>query len=492
MKTCLFLSILALMTFVSQPASAAIQLPSFFSDHLVLQAGKPVPIWGTATPREKVSVSIGGQTKTVVADQKGKWIATLDPLSSGTSLTLTVQGNDGTGRTVNDVVVGEVWLCSGQSNMALPVSKAKDFEIEQPAAVWPNIRMLQKNKWVVCSPATVGEFSATAYFFGREIHRKTGVPVGLINLSSGGTPITLWTSLEAQQAVPELSPILASTRAPQMAGTESVRQAKADHEQALEVEGKQAVVNAKAEPGYLFKDRILPLIPYAIRGVIWYQGEADSYTVNANLYGIQLATMIKDWRRQWGYDFTFISVQLPEIGDLQTQPSQTHGRVLVREGVLKSLELPNTGMAVTLGTGEAKSNHPLNKQEVGRRLAQWALATTYGQKDVSASGPLPVSSKVSDGKVIITFAHADGGLRAQDGGELKGFAIAGADLKWVWGHAKIVGNSVVVSSPDVKDPAFVRYAWAVNPAGCNLSNGAGLPASPFRTDQEHLSNTYRQ
>ena len=492
MKYRLLFAILTLLTVVAWQADATVQLPSFFSDHLVLQAGKPVPIWGTATPREEVRISIGGQTKTVVADQNGKWIATLDPLSSKTSLALKVQGNDGTERTVNDVVVGEVWLCSGQSNMALPVSKAQDFEREKPAAVWPSIRMLQRNKWVVCSPETVGEFSATAYFFGREIHRRTGSPVGLINLSSGGTPITLWTSLEAQQAVLELKPLLASTREAQMAGSESVRQAKADREQAVEVEGKQAVVNAKAEPGYLFNDRILPLVPYAIRGVIWYQGEADSYTVNAKLYGIQLTTMIKDWRRRWGYDFPFISVQLPEFGDPQTKPSQTHGRVLVREGVLKSLDLPNTGLAVTLGTGEAKSNHPQNKQEVGRRLAQWALATTYGQKDVSASGPLPESNKVSDGKVILTFAHAEGGLQAQGGGELKGFAIAGADLKWVWGNAKIDGNTVVVSSPDVKKPVFVRYAWAANPQGCNLSNGAGLPASPFRTDSEPLSNAYRQ
>jgi sialate O-acetylesterase len=234
------------------------------------------------------------------------------------------------------------------------------------------------------------------------------------------------------------------------------------------------------------------VVPYAIRGVIWYQGEADSYTVNANLYGIQLATMIQDWRSRWGYDFAFISVQLPEIGGPQTQPSQTHGRVLVREGVLKSLELPNTGMAVTLGTGEEKSNHPVDKQEVGRRLAQWALATSYGQKNVPASGPLPTGSKVADGKVIITFSHADGGLRAEGGGDLKGFAIAGADLKWVWGHAIIVGNTVVVSSPDVEEPRFVRYAWAVNPAGCNLVNGAALPATPFRTDRETLSNVYRQ
>jgi len=484
--------ILSALVATAPKAWGAVSLPRVFSDHMVIQCGRPVPVWGTADPQEKVTVSIGGQTKTTAADQDGEWSVTLDPLSPGEALTLAVQDAEGKSRTINDVLAGEVWLCSGQSNMLLPVSKAKDFQIEQPAATWPKIRQFHNSKWVVCSPETVGSFSATAYFFGREIHRKTGLPVGLLNISSGGTPITLWTSREAQEAVPELKPILASTVEAPLASQADARQARADGEQAVEVEGKQAVASTKAAPGCLFNDRILPVVPYVIRGVIWYQGEADSYTVNANLYGIQLATMIRDWRSRWGYDFAFISVQLPEIGGPQTQPSQTHGRVLVREGVLKSLELPNTGMAVTLGTGEEKSNHPVDKQEVGRRLAQWALATSYGQKNVPASGPLPTGSKVEDGKVIITFSHADGGLKAEGGGDLKGFAIAGADLKWVWGHAIIVGNTVVVSSPDVEEPRFVRYAWAVNPAGCNLVNGAALPATPFRTDRETLSNVYRQ
>jgi len=471
-------------------AGAAVSLPGFFSDHLVLQADKPVPVWGQADPKEKVTVGIGGQTKTAEAGADGKWSVTLDPLQPGEPLTLTVQGSDASIRVINDVLVGEVWLCSGQSNMFLPVSKAKDFQIEHPAATWPKIRQMQNGKWVICSPETVGKFSATAYFFGREIHQKTGLPVGLLNYSSGGTPIELWTSLEAQKAVPELKPLFEGAK--EEASTEDAEQAKSDAAQATEVEGKKAVAGSKVAPGYLFNDRIVPLAPYAIQGVIWYQGEANSYTVHANLYGIQLATMIKEWRKLWGYDFAFITVQLPDIGPPQTQPIQTHGRVLVREGVLKSLSLPNTGMAVTIGTGEEKSNHPVNKQEVGRRLAQWALATVYEQKGVPASGPLPESNKVADGKVIVTFSHADGGLMAQGGGELKGFAIAGADMKWVWGNAKIDGNTAVVSSPEVKEPVAVRYAWAVNPAGSNLYNGAGLPATPFRTDNEPLRNAFRQ
>ncbi|HCE42589.1 MAG TPA: sialate O-acetylesterase [Lentisphaeria bacterium] len=480
----------ALLAFTFQ-ANAAVQLPAFFSDHMVLQTGRPVPVRGKVEPKEKVTVSIGGQTKTTEAGQDGKWSVNLDSMPPGGPLTLTVQGGDAGKRTVEDVLVGEVWLCSGQSNMALTVNKAMNYEKEQPVATWPKIRMMQQaGKWIVCSPESVGTFSAAAYFFGREIHKKTGMPVGLLNLSSGGTPIELWTSLEAQKAVPELKPLFESAGESAIASKEDAEQANSDRNQATEVEGKKAVAGQKVAPGYLFNGRILPLVPYAIRGVIWYQGEANSYTVNANLYGIQLATMIRDWRSRWGYDFAFISVQLPDIGSPQTEPVQTHGRVLVRDGVLKSLSLPNTGMAVTIGTGEEKSNHPRNKQEAGRRLAQWALATVYEQKDVAGSGPLPESSKVVDGKVVVTFSHADGGLVAQGGGELKGFAIAGADMKWVWGKATIDGKTVVVSSPEVKAPVAVRYAWALNPSSSNLYNGAGLPATPFRTDNEPLSNAY--
>lgn len=476
----------------SLPVRAAVQVPPIFSDHMVLQAGRQIPMWGEASPGEKVEVRIGGQAKTAVAGSDGKWSVQLDPLSSGEELTLHIKGGAGSEITISDVLAGEVWLCSGQSNMALPVSKAKDAAAEAAAADWPKIRMFQPNKrWMVCSPQTAGAFSAVAYYFGREIHRKTGSPVGLLNVSSGGTPIELWTSREAQKAAPELAPLFAGDLTEAAPGEDS-KQAESDRKQAVEVEGKQAVAAQKKAPGYLFEDRIIPLVPFAIQGVIWYQGEANSYTKHANLYGSQLKTMINDWRSRWGYDFAFIAIQLPEFGSPQTEPMQTHGRVLVREGVLKSLELPNTGMAVTLGTGEEKSNHPLNKQEAGRRLAHWALASVYGKKDVAASGPLPLESKIENGRVVVRFSHADGGLAAQGGGKLKGFAIAGADGRWVWGDAVVDGDCVIVQSPEVKDPVAVRYAWAINPVSANLANGAGLPATPFRTDREPLSNAAGQ
>lgn len=480
MKTHLrFLNALTItLVFLATRTQANVRLPSIFSDHMVLQAGLGVPVWGWADPGEGIVVSVNSQTQSATADSDGKWQVKFDAMKADESQTLTVRGKNTL--VINDVLIGEVWLCSGQSNMALPVTKAADFSREQSAAVWPRIRTFT-TKWVVCSPETVGDFSATGYFFGREVHQKTGRAVGLINRSAGGSPIELWTSLEAQKDVAELKPTLEVKEPPKAVSKDAIAQAESDRKQALATEGKQAAAGKKRPPGYLFDDRIAPLIPYAIRGVVWYQGEANSYTVHANLYGRQLAVLITDWRRRWGCEFSFLSVQLPELGRAQTEPVEASGRAFVREGVLQSLSLPNTGMAVTLGTGEEKSNHPVNKQEVGRRLALWALAMVYGQKDVVPSGPLLASHKVDGNQVVISFTHADGGLVAKDG-ELKGFAIAGKDQKWVWANAMIRGNTVVASHPDVQEPVAVRYAWATNPAGSNLFNGAGLPTSPFRTD----------
>ncbi|CAN5571324.1 sialate O-acetylesterase [soil metagenome] len=471
------LATICLLSACAPFAVAKVKAPSIFSDHMVLQTGMPLPVWGTADADEKVSVSIAGQTKSTQAGADGKWIVTLDPLKSDKPLTLTIKGENTI--TANDVLIGEVWLCSGQSNMVLPLTKVNDYEQEKAAAKYPNIRMFT-TKWVICSPETVSSFSAVAYFFSREIHQKTGMPVGAINRAAGGSPIEMWTNLDVQKQVPELKPILDAFDAPKPESKDAA-QAEIDKKQAVEVEGKNAVAAQKRPLGYLFEDRIAPLVPYAIRGAVWYQGEANSYTVNANLYGRQLSLMIGDWRKRWGYDFAFLTVQLPDFGGTQKEPVEESGRAWVRDGVLQSLSLPNTGMAVTLGTGEEKNNHPKNKQEVGRRLGMWALNTQYGKKDIAASGPIPTRHKIVDGKIVIRFAHTDGGLIAKDG-PLKGVAIAGDDHKWVWADSKIDGDTLTVWSTEVKSPAAVRYAWAGNPAGCNLFNGAGLPATPFRTD----------
>ena len=458
-------------------ASAKVRVPPIFSDHMVLQAGQSVAVWGTADAGEQVTVDVGGAAKSATASADGKWAVTLDPLTSGQAVTLTIKGQNTI--TVHDALAGEVWLCSGQSNMVLPVDKAADFPAEKAAADWPKIRTFVTTKWVICSPDTVAKFSAVAYYFGREVHKKLGAPIGLINRAAGGTPITLWTSKAAQEAVPALQSILDGSADAPAAGKDAA-QADIDRKQAQEVEGKQAAGAAKHPPGYLFEDRIVPLMPFTIRGVVWYQGEADSYTAHANLYATQLSTMIADWRKQWGSDFAFVTVQLPELGKPQTDPVEDSGRAWVRDGVFQSLSLPNTGIAVTLGTGEAANNHPKNKQEVGRRLAAWALANVYGQKDVVGSGPIAQSVRFGNGSATIEFAEA-AGLTSKDGPP-KGFAIAGDDGKWHWADAKIDGATVIVSSDAVKKPTAVRYGWAGNPAECNLFNGAGLPASPFRSD----------
>ena len=401
--------------------------------------------------------------------------------------------------------------------MALYVLNANNFEKEKANADFPNIRTFQENsggasvpqdkcngQWVVCNSNTVGRFSATAYFFGREIHQKTGAAIGLINSSVGGTPIEFWTSLDAQLAQPELKVII-DAHAKDIASAQATwnpEQVQADYEKQLAA-WKEAVAKANAdskpaprqpsksiEPRLrpdpragLFNGKIAPLIPYALRGAIWYQGESNAGT--GKLYGLQLAALIQDWRTRWGSDFPFAWVQLPEYGGpVKSQPVvEVSGWALVREGMLQTLKLPHTGMAIALGTGENANIHPKNKQEVGHRLALWALATVYGQKDVAWAGPLLAAHKITGSGVVISFTHTDGGLVAKNG-ELGGFAIAGADKQWLWANAKIVDDTVIVSHPDVKSPVAVRYAWADNPVavGANLYNGAGLPASPFRTD----------
>lgn len=494
---------IALLLGLSSAAFAEVRLPALFSDHAVLQQGVSVPVWGWADPGEEITVAISGQTRTVKAGADGAWRVALDALKPGATLTLTVKGKNTV--TVQDVLVGEVWLGSGQSNMAMTVNRCNDYTNEMAAANLPQIRMFTvervvgkkpqtnvKGQWVVCASDTVGGFSATAYFFGRDLHRKLSVPVGLINSSWGGTPVEAWTSADTQAAVPALKavtdPWIARTANPwdetrAMAGyekqlaawKESVKKAKEAGKEPPRAPKKPVDPRLDSHhPANLFNGMIAPLIPYAIKGAVWYQGESNANDLTAALYGLQLETLIQDWRKRWGSEFPFAWVQLPNYR------ASDRNWPLVREGMLRTLKLPKTGMATTMDIGETGDIHPKNKQDVGHRLAFWALGTVYGQTVASISGPLFAGSEVKGSVVVCSFTHADGGLAAKDG-ELKGFVIAGADQKWVPAQARIAGSAVVVSSPDVKAPVAVRYAWAADPA-CTLFNGAGLPASPFRTD----------
>ncbi|NUQ62340.1 MAG: sialate O-acetylesterase [Pirellulales bacterium] len=502
-------SLAMLLVLLVSAAFADVTVPSFFSEHMVLQRGIETPVWGWADPEEKVTVTVPGQTKSIAAGADGKWSVRLAALEAGGPLQLVIQGKNRI--EINDVVVGEVWLCSGQSNMAMTVSSSKDFPQEQAAANLPKIRMFTvaretaetpqdrcQGDWKVCSPETVGGFSATAYFFGRELHQQLDVPMGLINSSWGGTPVQAWTSLCAQEAEPKLASMLESWKQQIAAWDPAAAQAR--YEKQLAAWQKQ-VEEAKAEgaqaprkplapvdprksphrPASLYDGMIAPLAPYAMQGAIWYQGESNAGGPQADLYGLQLALLIKNWRADWKQgDFPYLWVQLPNFRAVQQQPVEPSGWVTVQEEMRKTLAVPNTGMAITIDVGEAEDIHPKNKQDVGRRLALWALGTTYG-KAIVYSGPLHKSACPQDGAVTIEFDHAGDGLKTSDGGPVKGFAIAGEDRSFVFADAKIDGNKVVVSSSQVKSPVAVRYAWASNPV-CNLVNSAGLPASPFRTD----------
>lgn len=483
------------------PARADVKLPAVISDHMVLQRDAAAPIWGWADAGEEVTVRIADQEHKAKPDAGGKWMVRLNKLTAGGPHTLTIQGKNTI--TVKDVLVGEVWLGSGQSNMAMTVNRCLNAEDEKKTADRPTLRMFTEkstaNKdpqtvgsgaWVICTPDSLFGFSATLYFFGREIHSTLNVPVGLINSSVGGTPIESWIDGDTQRATPELKPFVDSATA--LDAKFDPAAAKAQYEKQLaawKVAAAKAKADGKPVPkaptdpiatrarkgniGGLFNGKINPLIPYAIRGAIWYQGEANSTTEKAPFYKHQLPLLVTDWRKRWGQgDFPFAWVQLPNFdGAGRDWP-------IVREGMRETLKLPNTGMAITIDIGEAKDIHPKNKQDVGKRLAAWALATVYGQKMV-ASGPLPLAASVSSNEVKVSFAHADG-LTAK-GGEPTGFEVSADGSKWVPAKARIDGSAVIVSSADVASPKAVRYAWANNPV-CNVYNAAGIPMSPFTKD----------
>jgi len=495
----------AILLVVAGEVLAEVKLPAVIGDNMVLQQGRKVPIWGWADPGEEVMVSVSwrGMSWAVTTDANGKWIFKMDSPEAGGPYEMTITGKNVV--QIKNIMVGEVWVCSGQSNMQFAVSQAVNSEQEVTGADYPNIRLFTverkvsdqpqtdcKGSWTPCSPQTVPGFSAVAYFFGRELHKKLGVPVGLIHTSWGGTPAEAWTRRGVLKADADFKPIL--TRYDEAVA--KYPQARQEYEQKL-AEWKQAVEKAKSEganpprrpgepfgpgnpnsPSGLYNAMIAPLIPYGIGGAIWYQGESNAG--RAYQYRKLFPAMIKNWRDDWVQgDFPFLFVQLANFKPAKLEPAESDWAEL-REAQLMTLLSPNTGMAVTIDIGDANDIHPKNKQDVGKRLAAWALGKTYGQKLV-CSGPIYRSMKVEGNRIALQFDYAGGGLVASPAEPLKGFAIAASDRKFVWADAQIDGNTVVVSSNEVSEPVAVRYAWADNPA-CNLYNAEGLPASPFRTD----------
>ncbi len=485
---------------------AAVRLPAAIGDNMVLQQGQPVPIWGWADAGEKVTVSLLGQTKSALPDAGGKWIVRLDPLQAGGPHTMTVAGTNSI--TLKNILVGEVWLCSGQSNMQMTVNNSNNAQEEIAAANYPQIRLLSvpckgtqepqqdfNGQWTECSPKTVGSFSAAAYFFGRKLHQDLKVPIGLIHCSWGGSSCEAWVKRSVLEADAQYKPLLDSwdervqNYDPQKAQEAWQKQLDAWKKQAsaAKAAGKEAPkpphkpidpCTGQHRPANCYNGMLLPLIPYGIRGAIWYQGETNAG--RAYQYRHLFPLMIRQWRADWAQgDFPFYFVQLANFMAVKPQPVDSAWAEL-REAQTMTLSTPNTGMAVIIDIGEANDIHPKNKQDVGKRLALWALAKTYGKKLVY-SGPLFKSMEKKDNQIVIHFDHVGSGLVAKDGQPLKGFAIAAADRKFVWAEARIVGDTIVVSSPSVPDPVAVRYAWADNPV-CNLYNQEGLPANPFRTD----------
>jgi len=487
------------VTLLSAVAGADIRLPAIIGDNMVLQCNKKVSIWGWADPGEKVGVSVSWHRMkwAVTADGDGRWRFTMAAPDVGGPYQITLTGKNTI--TLRNILVGEVWVGSGQSNMQMSVRSSAHAENEIANATYPKIRLFTVERtvadtpqqdctgsWVECSPETVPGFSAVAYFFGRELHKQLDVPVGLIHTSWGGTPAEAWTSRPTLEDNPNFEPIL--KRHEGFLGP--VGNLQQQYEERLE-RWKEAIKRAKNPPrrpkapfglGYpspsgLYNAMIAPLIPYAIQGAIWYQGESNAG--RAYQYRELFPAMIQCWRRDWGQgDFPFLFVQLANFMAQKPEPGDSAWAEL-REAQLMTLELPNTGMAVIIDIGEARDIHPKNKQDVGKRLALWALANTYGKKIVYC-GPLYESMERKGKNVVLHFNHIGGGLVAQ-GDDLKGFAIAGQGRKFVWADARIEGDTVVVSSDEVSQPVAVRYAWADNPL-CNLYNKAGLPASPFRTD----------
>jgi len=450
---------------------ADVRLPKIFGNHMVVQQQMPVKVWGWAEPGERVEVSLAGQTRAASADASGKWLVTLEPLPAGGPHKLIVQANNRI--ELEDVLVGEVWIGSGQSNMQWPVRRSMNAEEEIANARWPKIRLFTvarriaetpqedcEGEWLICSPETVGEFSAVLYFFGRKLHQELGVPVGLINSSWGGTVAEAWTSREALEGDEDFRPILE-------------RGAKFDPK----------IPN---QPAVLFNGMIHPLLNFAIRGVVWYQGESNC--ARAEQYQKLFPTLIQDWRKRWGLgDFPFYFVQLAPFRYRNADPRNA---AELREAQRLTLRLPNTGMVVTTDIGDVNDIHPTNKQEVGRRLALWALAKTYGKTDLVYSGPLYREAKIEGNKIRIFFDHVDGGLVVK-GEELTHFQIAGADGEFKPAKAVIDGETVVVWNEEVANPVAVRFGWS-DDAEPNLFNAAGLPASPFRTDNFPLVTAGRR
>jgi len=498
--------LMAVMAGLYPAARGDVKVPAIFGPHMVLQRDQKDRVWGRADPGEEVTVKIGGQGHTTKAGADGAWQVVLDPMPAGGPHTLSIQGKNTL--QLDDVLVGEVWICSGQSNMQFAVAAARDADLEIATAKYPHIRLITvpnvgtqepqadfRGRWQACQPQTVADFSAVGYFFGRRLHQILDVPVGLIDDSWGGSACEAWIRRDLLAADAKYAPLLKRWEDLER----NLPKAQAEYEskrsewrlaaEKAKGEGKrppQAPVNpdqqmrGNARPGNIYNGVLKPTIGYGIRGVIWYQGESNAG--RAYQYRDLFPLMIKSWRDEWGQgDFSFYWVQLADFMGETPEPKESGWAELREAQTMTMSRLPKTGEAVIIDLGDARDIHPKNKLDVANRLVRWALAGDYGLK-ITAQSPTYKAMEKQGNKVVLRFDHEGRGLRAADVAEVRGFAIAGSDHKFVWAKATIAGPAAIeVSSDQVADPIAVRYAWADNPV-CNVYSAEGLPLTPFRTD----------
>jgi len=519
---------IAALLFAAGAARADVTMNGIFTDHMVLQRDIPVAVFGNAEPGETVTVAFAGQSKTTTAGQDGQWSVKLEALKASTNpAAMTIQGKNKI--TLNDIVIGDVWVCSGEANMAAGLSYCnrpedikdanlplmRQFNASTKIASTPTTEL--KGSWVICSPQSAGGFTAVGFYFGRRLHQETGIPIGLIKTAWTVNGIEPWVSTAGLASIPELAKekelldqkIAAYVETVASLGpkldahvAEAKKAISSNTERPTPIDFPVYPIGGSGPGGWhcLYNGMVHPLVNFAIKGVIWYQGESNGN--DGDSYFQKMRALIGGWRQAWNQgDFPFYFVQLASFGDPKQfmNPSDGSGWPKLRMAQNKTLTLANTGMALAIdladnSPGNSSPICPKNKKEVGERLALWSLAKDYGKKDLVYSGPLYKEMKIEGDKIRITFDHVGSGLTVatkkdyepivkDPQGKLKRFAIAGENKKWVWANAVIDGQTIVCSSPEVPKPVAVRYAFAQNPDGCNLYNNEGLPASPFRTDE---------
>ncbi|MDR0352340.1 MAG: sialate O-acetylesterase [Opitutaceae bacterium] len=497
---------IAILALVSLDALKAGVTPApLFANNAVLQHGKPVPVWGKAAAGETVTITYLGQSKTTIASTNGQWMIALDPMEPRQEGTLVIKGENTLA--FSNVVTGEVWLASGQSNMALQLKATANARAEAATADCPGIREFKvmlavsavpldslSGRWMPCAPKNAGDYSAAAYYFARELHAALKMPVGIITSAKGGTPIEAWMSAVALKESGLSGTVASRWREMMRAYPEKLAayntKTLPDWEKKVEAARaagktpppKPSLPSGGPEdyriPTGLYGGMIHALIPCSLRGAIWYQGEAN--TAHSDEYPALFEAMVSDWRRSWRQgDFPFFYVQLPNY---EIPARDDRGRNLwpgLREAQARSLDrLPNTGMAVTIDIGDPGDVHPVNKRDVGNRLARLALAKVYG-RDIAWSGPVARSATRENDALRIAFGHAGGAIKTRDDQPPGGFEIAGATGKFYPATARIENGTVIVRAPDISAPARVRYAWKNNPSDANLIGADNLPAPPF-------------